>query len=84
MSAMDDWIADAKAELGIDLDLDVTELLDLTKLVAHKVARPAAPLTAFLIGYAAARAGGGAAAVTAASRTVTALAERLPDGETTP
>jgi hypothetical protein len=76
MSTMERWIAAAKAELDIDLDVDITELLDMTKVVAHKVARPAAPLTAFLVGYAAAQAGGGEAAVVAASRKAAALAER--------
>lgn len=75
-TVLDDWIAEAKSELGIDLEVDVPGLLDMTKDVAHGVARPAAPLTAFLVGYAAAQAGGGAAAVAAASRKVAALAQR--------
>jgi hypothetical protein len=75
MNPLEQWLADAKAELGIDLDVDVAELLDMTKVVAHKVARPAAPLTAFLVGYAAAQAGGGPAAVVEASRKVATLAE---------
>ncbi|RFC70364.1 molybdopterin-guanine dinucleotide biosynthesis protein MobA [Streptomyces sp. AcE210] len=70
------WIEDVKSELGVDLDVDVAELLDMTKVVAHGVARPAAPLTSFLVGYAAARAGGGPEAVAEANRRVTALAER--------
>lgn len=78
MSNMYEWIAAVKEELGIDLDVDVRELLDMTKVVAHKVARPAAPLTAFLVGYAAAQAGGGPVAVAEASRTVNALADRQP------
>ncbi|GAB7181968.1 DUF6457 domain-containing protein [Kitasatospora sp. Ki12] len=73
---LDDWIAEAKAELGIDLDVDVRGLLDLARVVAHGVARPAAPLTAFLIGYAAAQQGGGPEAVAEASRRTEALAER--------
>lgn len=76
MSILDDWITAAKTELGLELDVDVSELLDMTKVVAHNVARPAAPLTAFLVGYAAAQAGGGPAAVTEASRAVGSLAER--------
>ena len=75
-NVLDDWIAAAKSELGIDLDVDVPGLLDMTKEVAHGVARPAAPLTAFLVGYAAALAGGGAEAVAEANRRVTALAAR--------
>lgn len=73
---LDDWIAAAKSELGIDLDVDVPGLLDMTRDVAHGVARPAAPLTAFLVGYAAALAGGGSEAVAEANRKVAALAVR--------
>ena len=72
---MKQWIDAVKQELGLDLDVDVAELLDMTRIVAHGVARPAAPLTAFLVGYAAARTGGGPAAVTAANRMATELAE---------
>ena len=86
MSTMEDWIAAAKAELGIDLEVDVDKLLDLTKVVAQSVARPAAPITAFLVGYAAAQSGGGTAAVSEASARAAALAERhaaaRPDGGT--
>ncbi|MFJ3664529.1 DUF6457 domain-containing protein [Streptomyces sp. NPDC090119] len=73
---MHEWIAAAKSELGIDLDVDVAGLLDMTKVVAHEVARPAAPLTSFLVGYAAALQGGGADAVSEANRKVTELAEQ--------
>lgn len=73
---LDDWMAEVAAELGIDLDVDVHGLLDLARVVAHGVARPAAPLTAFLVGYAAAQQGGGPAAVAEASRRTAELAER--------
>lgn len=73
---LDEWMAAAAAELGLDLAVDVRGLLDMTRVVAHGVERPAAPLTAFLVGYAAARSGGGAAAVAEASAKATALAER--------
>ncbi|MEZ0064081.1 hypothetical protein ABIA32_000059 [Streptacidiphilus sp. MAP12-20] len=73
---LEDWIAAAKTELGIDLDVDVPGLLDMTREVAHGVARPAAPLTAFLVGYAAAGAGGGAEAVAEANRKASQLALR--------
>ncbi len=73
---LDDWIAEVRAELDIDLEVDVRGLLDLARVVAHGVDRPAAPLTAFLIGYAAARRGGGPEAVAEASRRTAALAER--------
>jgi hypothetical protein len=70
------WLDAAQRELGLDLEVDTAELLDLTRTVAHGVSRPAAPLTAFLVGYAAARGGGGPQAVTAAHRAVARLAER--------
>lgn len=84
MSTMDEWLAAAKRDLGIELDVDVTELLDTTKVVAQQVARPLAPLTAFLIGYAAAQAGGGPPAVTEASRRITELAEQFAAGRPEP
>lgn len=78
MDELDSWVAGAGAALDLDpAAIDVTALLDLTRDVAHGVARPAAPLTAFLVGLAAGRAGGAPADVAAAVATVHALlAER--------
>jgi hypothetical protein len=59
MAMLDDWTAALVRELGLDVEVDVDEVLDLARVAAHEVARPAAPLTAFLVGYAAALAGGG-------------------------
>ncbi|MFF9625749.1 NTP transferase domain-containing protein [Streptomyces griseosporeus] len=73
---LDEWISAVKDELGIDLDVDTKVLLDLARDAAHGVARPAAPLTTFLVGYAAARAEGGPEAVADASRKAAALARR--------
>jgi molybdopterin-guanine dinucleotide biosynthesis protein A len=73
---LDEWISAVKDELGIDLDVDTGVLLDLARDAAHGVARPAAPLTTFLVGYAAAAAGGGPEAVAEAARKATALALR--------
>ncbi|MFF7714994.1 NTP transferase domain-containing protein [Streptomyces sp. NPDC007988] len=76
-NVLDEWITAVKDELGIDLEVDTGLLLDLARDAAHGVARPAAPLTTFLVGYAAARAGGdGAQAVAEAARKAAALAER--------
>ncbi|MBT2446315.1 molybdenum cofactor guanylyltransferase [Streptomyces sp. ISL-43] len=55
-TVLESWITAAKTELGIDVDVDTKTLLDLARDAAHGVARPAAPLTTFLVGYAAARA----------------------------
>ncbi|WP_406726457.1 NTP transferase domain-containing protein [Streptomyces sp. GD-15H] len=76
---LDEWITAVKDELGIDLDVDTGVLLDLARDAAHGVARPAAPLTTFLVGYAAARAGGGREAVAEATRKAAALATRWAD-----
>lgn len=73
---LDEWITAAKAELGIELDVDMRMLLDLARDAAHGVDRPAAPLTTFLVGYAAATAGGGEQAVAEAVGRARALAER--------
>ncbi|MFE7775491.1 NTP transferase domain-containing protein [Streptomyces sp. NPDC057445] len=76
-NVLDEWINAVKDELGIELDVDTGLLLDLARDAAHGVARPAAPLTTFLVGYAAARAGGdGVQAVAEAARKAAALADR--------
>jgi hypothetical protein len=44
MSTMDQWTAAVCADLGLDVsDADFRAVLDLTRDVAHGVARPAAP-----------------------------------------
>ena len=49
------WTAELSAALGLDPSVvDTDLLLDLARDAAHGVARPAAPLTTFLLGYAAA------------------------------
>jgi len=58
MSAMSEWVAEVCRDLDLrlaDQEATVTQVLDLTAEVAHGVARPAAPVTAFLIGLAAGR-----------------------------
>ncbi|MGK5632186.1 NTP transferase domain-containing protein [Streptomyces sp. URMC 123] len=73
---LDEWIAAVKAELAIDVDVDAAALLDLARDAAHGVTRPAAPLTTFLVGYAAGRAGGDLEDIDAAVRKAAALAAR--------
>ncbi|MEW2463605.1 NTP transferase domain-containing protein [Streptomyces sp. NPDC046994] len=80
---LDEWISAVKDELGIDLDVDTGVLLDLARDAAHGVARPAAPLTTFLVGYAAAQSGGGPEAVAEAARKAAALALRWADEDST-
>ncbi|UQA94331.1 NTP transferase domain-containing protein [Streptomyces halobius] len=72
-NVLDEWITAVKAELGIELDVDTAVLLDLARDAAHGVARPAAPLTTFLVGYTAGRQGRD---VTELSRRAAELANR--------
>lgn len=65
-AAMADWVSAVAADLGltdVDTAAVVDTVLDLTADVAHGVSRPAAPVTAFLLGIAAGRAGDPDAAV---------------------
>ncbi|MFD4786346.1 NTP transferase domain-containing protein [Streptomyces sp. NPDC058459] len=73
---LNEWITAVKNELGIDLDVDTRVLLDAARDVAHGVARPAAPLTTFLIGYAAAQGKGDAESIAEAAGKVADLAIR--------
>lgn len=71
---MTTWLAEAAVALDLPADaVPVTLLLDLARDAAHGVARPAAPLTTFLAGLAAGRAGGSAADVENSVRRLTAL-----------
>ncbi|WP_374946455.1 DUF6457 domain-containing protein [Agreia sp.] len=57
MEALERWSDSLAVELGIaDVDLDIDALLALAGVAAHAVLRPAAPLTTYLVGYAAGRA----------------------------
>ena len=53
---MDRWIMTVSTDLGIDPgSADVRAILDVAREVAHNVDRPAAPVTAYLIGVAVGR-----------------------------
>ncbi len=53
MSVLDEWVEAACAELSLDpAVVDQRAVLDLARQVAHQVDRPAAPVTAFLLGIA--------------------------------
>lgn len=72
---LDAWVTELAAGLGVDPSaVDTALLLDVARDAAHGVARPAAPLTTFLVGLAAGRQGGGADAVRAAAQTAQRLA----------
>ena len=74
--ALDDWAAALRERFGLGVDdVPVAAVLDLTKVVANGVARPAAPLGAFVAGLAAGRAGTDPDAVREALAAVASLAE---------
>ena len=54
------WTTQLSEALGIEVDFEIDDVLDIARDAAHQVDRPAAPLTTFLIGYAAAMRGGSA------------------------
>jgi Domain of unknown function (DUF6457) len=75
MTTVDDWVAAACAELGIEpAQVDVRLVLDLARVAAHQVERSAAPLTAYLLGLAV---GAGESGEDATAR-LTTLAEGWP------
>jgi len=69
---LEEWVGIVRTELDLP-PVERAVLLDLARDVAHGVARPAAPLTTFLVGLAAGRAGGTADDVRAAAARVLAL-----------
>ena len=72
---LDAWITELADALGVDIaSVDRDLLLEVARDAAHGIARPAAPLTTFLVGLAAGQAGGGADAVRAAAETAQRLA----------
>lgn len=50
---MTQWITQLAAEVGVDPPVEVTDLLDATRNIAHNVSRPAAPLSLYVLGLAA-------------------------------
>ncbi|MDQ6772107.1 MAG: DUF6457 domain-containing protein [Candidatus Dormibacteraeota bacterium] len=82
---MDDWVDALAAELGVEDRVDVRLLLDIARETAHSVDRPAAPLTAYLLGYAVAAGGGGPMALAdAADRTRRLTARWAPPTDPLP
>ena len=56
-----EWTEQLCAALGVELEVDIDAVLDLARDSAHSIERPTAPLTTFVVGYAAAQRGGTAA-----------------------
>ncbi len=74
------WTRELCEALGVDLDVDIVAVLDLARDAAHQVERPAAPLTTFLVGYAAAKRGGSAADLAECSRIAIELTRTYDEG----
>ena len=71
---LDSWVHELTTALGVDASaVNVPLLLDVARDAAHGVARPAAPLTTFLVGLAAGRSGGDPEAVAEAAATAQRL-----------
>lgn len=71
-----DWIDELMDVLDIEGEIDEGLILDVAREAAHQVQRPAAPISTYLLGYAAAQAGGGPEDVERLAGRVLALAER--------
>jgi uncharacterized protein DUF6457 len=71
-----DWIDELCDALDLDTEVDEALVLDLARVAAHNVARPAAPVTTYLLGYAA----GAAGADTDEVEDLAGRAQRLAEG----
>ncbi|MGI8614961.1 MAG: DUF6457 domain-containing protein [Nocardioidaceae bacterium] len=71
---LEEWASAVQVELGTELDLDLRLVLDVARDAAHAVQRPAAPVTTFLMGYAAALRGGSASDVADVALVLTRMA----------
>lgn len=55
-----DWVGDACAAVGVDADaVDIIQIHYLSKEVAHRLERPLAPVSTFILGLALGAAGAG-------------------------
>lgn len=79
--SLTEWSAQLSAALGLDLDVEIDDILDLARDAAHQVERPAAPLTTFLVGYAAGMRGGSAGDVSDCIDIASELANARGDDE---
>lgn len=77
-TTLEAWVVRVADALNTaDLDLDLDEVLNLAGTAARSIVRPAAPVTTFLVGYAAGRATAAGANPKQAVRDATATVEAL-------
>lgn len=74
---LQEWMDALADELDVEVEVDMTAVLDLAKEAAQGVHRPAAPLTTFLVGYAAGMRGGSPEAMSECIDVATTLTERV-------
>jgi hypothetical protein len=74
---LDAWADEVRTALGIDADVDVKAVLGLAGVAAHAIVRPAAPLTTYLVGFAAGRAAARGDDPAAAAAEATRIAKDL-------
>jgi hypothetical protein len=72
----EDWTERAAAALGITDPIDTDDILDMARVVAHEVERKMAPVSAFLAGLAAGKAGGDEVAMRDAIEKLRSLAQQ--------
>ncbi|MDQ3628703.1 MAG: DUF6457 domain-containing protein [Actinomycetota bacterium] len=78
---LQEWTASVQSALGTDAEVDIHLVLDLARDAAHAVERPAAPLTTFLLGYAAALRGGRPADVVDVADVITRMCAERAGGQ---
>jgi Domain of unknown function (DUF6457) len=81
---LDEWVRTLLQAFEIpDTDIDINAVLKLAGEAAHAIVRPAAPLTTYVVGYAAGlAAGSGQAPDAVAMRSAFELAGRVTAAET--
>jgi len=76
-----DWIDELCDALEIDAEIDEGLVLDLARDAAHNVERPAAPITTYLLGYAAGLQEADPEQLERLAATATELAEKWGGGD---
>jgi hypothetical protein len=76
-----DWIDELMDVLDIEVEMDEGLVLDVARQAAHRVQRPAAPISTFLLGYAAGLKESSTEEIEALAGRVLALAESWEGGE---
>ncbi len=70
-----DWIDELCDVLDVETELDEGLVLDLARVAAHNVERPAAPVTTYLLGFAAGQRGADPQVIEALAARAQVLAE---------